>query len=381
MDPLQKLAKGIKRGKRTVFLTGAGLSVASGIRPYRSSPNARWKSGTEKQCSKAAFRKNSEKWYEEFWIPNYNTPEFIEAKPNAGHLSLEQLRKKLFNVKIVTQNVDRLHAAAAVETKTEGKDEKSSSSSSSSSPNSSTSEAPRLVPRLIEAHGRLGDYRCVTSRCSYSNSKYFSTTLTPFSSAPIEVDEVDDEEKAIESGEDGDGEDSGSTKMSNSTGPTCPGCGKPAIPLVLMFDEQYKCHSEFRWAEAEKWFKAAEIIVFVATSHSVGLTNEVKKIIEQSPFAKEIYHFNLPPDTISSNGNCVDLSDCDFDCDKEDYDDPTTSTNPMSSSSSSSSTSSASLSAAVVKDFYTETDDRGEHHILGKCELSLPHLAELCLQT
>ena len=42
MDQLEVVAQWVKQARRVVYLCGAGLSVPSGIRAYRSGANAVW---------------------------------------------------------------------------------------------------------------------------------------------------------------------------------------------------------------------------------------------------------------------------------------------------------------------------------------------------
>jgi NAD-dependent deacetylase len=110
---MERLAAEIKSGRRVVFVTGAGVSVASGIKPYRATPDALWNVRDTKWCRIQTLLKDPARWYREFWLPEHHNSAMLNAKPNAAHFALEKVRAKYPNVSIVTQNVDRLHIAAA----------------------------------------------------------------------------------------------------------------------------------------------------------------------------------------------------------------------------------------------------------------------------
>ena len=111
----------VRRQQNVVFITGAGLSVASGVRPFRSSgsggrKNARnittdlpplagiWDEVVYTTATRAAFRRDPMRWYNEFWIPHfYNTPGSPRPVPNSGHLALDALMKEHGNIRQVTQ--------------------------------------------------------------------------------------------------------------------------------------------------------------------------------------------------------------------------------------------------------------------------------------
>lgn len=93
---------------RLVILSGAGMSAESGIRTFRDM-NGLWE---EYDVMEVA---SIEAWYKnpELLLRFYNDrrKQMIESKPNKGHLLLAQL-EKIFDVQIITQNVDDLHERA-----------------------------------------------------------------------------------------------------------------------------------------------------------------------------------------------------------------------------------------------------------------------------
>ncbi|MCO8288524.1 NAD-dependent protein deacylase [Tetragenococcus halophilus] len=96
---------------KVVFLTGAGVSTASGIPDYRSK-NGLYSTGgsPEYLLSHACLINEPEKHYD-FVINNMIHP---EAEPNVIHEKMASFTQK-GNTDIVTQNVDGLHLAAGTD--------------------------------------------------------------------------------------------------------------------------------------------------------------------------------------------------------------------------------------------------------------------------
>lgn len=88
LENLWELAIRIAMGEDVVFITGAGLSVASGIAPYRNSANAIWSNFVVQWCTRERFMADPDQWWNEFWLRTHEKPEFIYARPNAGHEAL-----------------------------------------------------------------------------------------------------------------------------------------------------------------------------------------------------------------------------------------------------------------------------------------------------
>lgn len=96
---------------RLVVLTGAGISVASGLRPYRG-PGGIWNEIDVMQVASAtAMRARPE----EVWRFFAEARRAIsQAQPNPAHLALTRLQERLGTdrMKVVTQNIDGLHQRA-----------------------------------------------------------------------------------------------------------------------------------------------------------------------------------------------------------------------------------------------------------------------------
>jgi NAD-dependent deacetylase len=104
-----ELADLIRRHPRVVALTGAGISVASGIPDFRS-PSGLWERFDPLEYAHIqAFRRNPAK----VWQLLKEMDETItRARPNPAHYALAALEAKGYLAGIITQNVDNLHQAA-----------------------------------------------------------------------------------------------------------------------------------------------------------------------------------------------------------------------------------------------------------------------------
>ncbi len=105
----EKLAAILRQYRRIVALTGAGISVESGIPDFRS-PGGLWERFDPMEYAHIrAFRAHPAK----VWTLLKEMDAVITAaRPNPAHLALAELEAKGILIGIVTQNVDNLHQAA-----------------------------------------------------------------------------------------------------------------------------------------------------------------------------------------------------------------------------------------------------------------------------
>ncbi len=96
------------RRKDLVVLTGAGMSVESGLATFRGSGGL-WGSHKVEDVATPEGWHNNPELVLDFY--NLRRKELFTVKPNAGHIALAELEKD-FNVQIITQNVDDLHERA-----------------------------------------------------------------------------------------------------------------------------------------------------------------------------------------------------------------------------------------------------------------------------
>mgnify|MGYP001226501263 FL=1 len=107
--PQQLLQKFLSDKHCLVILTGAGISVSSGIPTYRDA-NGDWQHSTPIQHQDFMNHKRSRQRY---WLRSFaGWPAIKRAKPSYAHKVINQLEKKGLVELTVTQNVDRLHQKA-----------------------------------------------------------------------------------------------------------------------------------------------------------------------------------------------------------------------------------------------------------------------------
>lgn len=100
----------LKQSRRTVALTGAGISTPSGIPDFRSPGTGIWeKVDPAEVASIDSFLKNPKKVFD-FMEPLLNT--ILNASPNPAHAALAQLEERGMLSAVVTQNIDGLHQKA-----------------------------------------------------------------------------------------------------------------------------------------------------------------------------------------------------------------------------------------------------------------------------
>lgn len=105
----RKAAREIVERKRVVALTGAGISVDSGIPDFRSSCGLWDRFDPMEYAHIDSFHRNPDKVWE---LIRELAGMMSRAKPNPGHLGLGLLEALGFLQSVITQNVDGLHQEA-----------------------------------------------------------------------------------------------------------------------------------------------------------------------------------------------------------------------------------------------------------------------------
>mmetsp|Transcript_10684 Transcript_10684/g.29445 ORF Transcript_10684/g.29445 Transcript_10684/m.29445 type:complete len:493 (+) Transcript_10684:81-1559(+) len=321
----------VEREKRVVIVTGAGLSAASGVRPFRthagnnqlSNPQQHgvlpttaglWNSVIWSTATRQAFRRDPLQWYTSFWMPHFQKHETYY--PNMGHYALQEVLEEFSeNVTQITQNVDGLQPPSS---------------------------------RLIEAHGRIGLYKCLPGSDSDTDEesdddesrqvhlghrrkrrlireqqskdqKYKSDNVTtrngnksgvcPYSwenSLTAQQLEPRAVRKALSlrtsssrdalnsRNDDDDSESSSDDDDDDATlkqAPTCPHCGNLVLPQALLFDEGYHSHAHYQFERMEDVLSEADVLVFCGTSFSVQLTDTALKRARDRELP--VYNFNV----------------------------------------------------------------------------------------
>ncbi|HWF72218.1 MAG TPA: NAD-dependent protein deacylase [Solirubrobacteraceae bacterium] len=130
-----KLAALIRGAGSVVALTGAGISVPSGIPDFRSPGTGLWEHVNPMEVAHIdVFRRDPER----FWSFYGDRFQSLEGKePNRAHRALAALERAGLLDAVITQNIDRLHARAGTR-------------------------------ELIEVHGTIAHSSCLRCRACYS---------------------------------------------------------------------------------------------------------------------------------------------------------------------------------------------------------------------
>jgi NAD-dependent deacetylase len=109
LDALDRAALALSRSRRAVALTGAGMSVESGIPDFRS-PTGLWRTyPPEQYATLTAFRQDPAK----VWVMLRAMVGLLAAaEPNPGHHALARLEGSGQLRRVITQNIDGLHSRA-----------------------------------------------------------------------------------------------------------------------------------------------------------------------------------------------------------------------------------------------------------------------------
>lgn len=229
----EDLAQALARSQHPLIVTGAGMSVASGLAAYRRGPDAVWNRFITEWGTVEMLYERPLEWWREFWLKAHTPEELVRARPNPGHRAVARLLELKPEALLVTQNIDRLHALAGAD-----------------------------PDRLIEIHGRAGLYRCTSGSCPG-----FAELLEDLDLGLVERGEI----------------------------PRCERCGDLLRPLVLLFDEIYISHPFFQARRAFKALEQADLFVFAGTSFSVGFTSSA--VSELAGRRVPVYNLNIEDST------------------------------------------------------------------------------------
>lgn len=110
MPSLRDLAQLVANANRVVALTGAGVSVPSGIPDFRSPGSGLW-AGVDpmKVAHVDAFRRDPESFWS-FYGPRFAM--LADKRPNPAHAALAELEARGTIEAVITQNIDGLHQEA-----------------------------------------------------------------------------------------------------------------------------------------------------------------------------------------------------------------------------------------------------------------------------
>jgi NAD-dependent deacetylase len=109
-EPAAELAALIRSARSVVALTGAGISVPSGIPDFRSPGTGLWANVDPMEVAHIdAFRRDPVRFWQ-FYGERFQTLE--DKRPNRAHLALAALERAGLLEALITQNIDQLHARA-----------------------------------------------------------------------------------------------------------------------------------------------------------------------------------------------------------------------------------------------------------------------------
>jgi NAD-dependent deacetylase len=108
-----RVAELLRGSQRAVVLTGAGVSVPSGIPDFRTPGKGLWEKVNPMEVAHIdAFRRDPDR----FW--SFYSQRFaglVEKRPNPAHEAIAELERRGLVRAVITQNIDRLHRLAGSE--------------------------------------------------------------------------------------------------------------------------------------------------------------------------------------------------------------------------------------------------------------------------
>jgi NAD-dependent deacetylase len=133
-EKTERLAELIREAQSVVALTGAGISVPSGIPDFRSPGTGLWQNVNPMEVAHIdAFRRDPQRFWR-FYGERFQT--LRDKRPNRAHEVLAELEGAGLLDAVITQNIDQLHSRAGSQ-------------------------------QLIEVHGTIAHSSCLRCRASY----------------------------------------------------------------------------------------------------------------------------------------------------------------------------------------------------------------------
>ena len=109
----RRVAELLHEAERAVVLTGAGVSVPSGIPDFRSPGTGMWENVDPMEVAHIdAWRRDPDRFWS-FYSRRFAT--LTDKRPNDAHLALAELERRGLIRGVITQNIDRLHRLAGTE--------------------------------------------------------------------------------------------------------------------------------------------------------------------------------------------------------------------------------------------------------------------------
>ena len=239
MDTAERLALALDAARDGLILvvTGAGVSLASGIATYRGTDeNATWTVNSIKYAQRVFFERRPGR----AWAWHIARRDGMRhARPNPAHRALVSLERwqaaRGGDFLLVTQNIDGLHRAAG-------------------------------SSRLVAVHGDGRRARCTRAGCVHA---------APRGSLAFGEEEI---VRFLR-------------RPTDDNAPRCPACRALVRPHVLFFDEYYAEHEDYEITRVREAVERAAVIVCVGTSFSVGVT----ALVVERARARGVPFFDVDP--------------------------------------------------------------------------------------
>jgi NAD-dependent protein deacetylase/lipoamidase len=108
-----RLVELLRESQRAVVLTGAGISVPSGIPDFRSPGTGLWEKVNPMEVAHIdAWRRDPDRFWA-FYSERFAS--LIDKRPNPAHEAVAELERRGLIRGVITQNIDRLHRLAGTE--------------------------------------------------------------------------------------------------------------------------------------------------------------------------------------------------------------------------------------------------------------------------
>ena len=230
-----------------VVVTGAGVSIASGIPTFRGTdPDAVWKRDVTELGTYQYFQSDPVGSWD--WYTN-RFDHVLEKLPNPAHHAIAAIERwhvdRGGKFVLVTQNVDTLHEDAGSR-------------------------------QMVKVHGSADRVRCIRTGCEHAapsgSIARRDIEMQPFFDNPSE-----------------------------ETLPKCPVCDGILRQHVLWFDEFYDGHRDYQWWRVMAAASEMKCALFVGTSFAVGVTD----LFLQSAWEAGIPAYSVDPAARASPHPCV----------------------------------------------------------------------------
>jgi NAD-dependent deacetylase len=109
----ERVADLLRSAESAVVLTGAGISVPSGIPDFRSPGTGLWEKVDPMEVAHIdAWRRDPDRFWS-FYGQRFAS--LTDTRPNAAHVAVAELERRGLVRGVITQNIDRLHRMAGSE--------------------------------------------------------------------------------------------------------------------------------------------------------------------------------------------------------------------------------------------------------------------------